>query len=74
MISPKTMAKVVQIVENPYIKLFELTFQYPEGGEFRIFLPAHQAKVGDIYPVTRAMLTGEVNGIKYPWLKGGKIE
>lgn len=64
------MAQVYDIKWLEDNKLFQIDLIYTNGKTFFLYLPSHEAQIGDIIPVTRAMLTGEVNGIKWPWLRG----
>lgn len=71
MLDPKDCVQVIQISEKEQFGLFELRFvECSTMREFSLFFPSHEATVGDIYPCTRAMLTGDINSVKLPWLRG----
>lgn len=73
-IHQRNMVQVIDLKEHPQVKLWEIRMVECESmRKFSLFFPAHEAKIGDIYPCTRAMLTGVINSVKFPWWKeGGK--
>lgn len=72
MLDPKDCVQVIGLEEKPQFQMWEIRMvECATMREFSLFFPAHEAKIGDIYPCTRAMLTGEINSVKFPWWKEG---